>query len=95
MRRVRFSELALEDLENIAEYIRTDSEENARRVVNRLESACFALRDFPEMGLLSEVPRARKLVVPGLRYKIIYEAAKKTGAVVILRVYHNSRDIRY
>jgi len=95
MRRVRFSELALEDLENIAEYIRADSEEAARRVINRLEGACFALRDFPEMGVQSEIRNARKLVVPGLRHKIIYQVAKKTDTVVILRVYHGSRDMRY
>ena len=95
MRRVRFSEFAIADLEDIAEYIGQDSEETARRIINRLEGACFALRDFPELGTQSEVPNARKLIVPGLRHKIIYEVAKKTGAVVILRVYHSSRYMRY
>lgn len=95
MTRVRFSELALADLEDIAEYIGRDSAEAARRVINRLEGICFALGDFPEMGVLSEVPHARTLVVPDLRYKVIYEVAKKTGAVAILRVYHSSRGTRY
>jgi len=47
MMRVRFSSLALQDLEEIAEYIGRDSVEAARRVVNRLEEACFSLREFP------------------------------------------------
>ena len=95
MRRVRFSELAIKDLEDIAEYIGRDSKETAQRVVNRFEAICFALRDFPEMGVQSEIPNARKLIVPDLRHKIIYQVAKKTDTVVILRVFHSSRDVQY
>lgn len=92
--KLRFSALALADLEDIAAYIERDSEDAARRVVNRLEELCFSLREFPELGVMSEIPRVRKLFVPGLPYKIIYEIVRKTGTVVILRVYHDAQDAR-
>ncbi|MDP2648280.1 MAG: type II toxin-antitoxin system RelE/ParE family toxin [bacterium] len=95
MMRVRFSALALNDLEEIADYIGRDNTEAARRVVNGIEEACFSLGEFPELGVKSEVPRVRKLLVHGLPYKIIYETAKTKGVVVILRVYHDARDSRY
>ncbi len=94
MRRVRFASLALADLENIAACIGRDNVEAARRVVNRIEEMCFALRDFPELGVRSEVSGARKLVVPGLRYKIMHEIFEETSTIVILRVYHGARDVR-
>jgi addiction module RelE/StbE family toxin len=95
MMRIRFSRLALQDLEEIAAYIRRDSVDAARRVVNGIEEACFSLSEFPELGAKSEVTRARKLFVPGLPYKIIYEVAKARKTVVILRVYHDARESEY
>lgn len=95
MKHVRFSALALVDLEDIAAYISRDSGNAAQRVINRIEEICFSLRDFPEMGVPSEVASTRKLFVPGLPYKIVYEIREKMGIVVILRVYHGARNIRY
>lgn len=93
MKRIRFSNLALADLENIAEFIGRDSQAAARRVVIRIEEMCFVLVEFSSLGALSEVPRARKLIVPDLRYKIIYEVYEKTDTVVILRIYHGARNM--
>ena len=93
MRRVRFSRFALADLEDIARYISRDNVAIARRVVNRIEMLCFLLGTLPGIGRDSEVSGARKLVIPHLPYKIIYESRPKT--VVILRVYHNARDSHF
>ena len=95
MKRVRFSALALQDLEEIAAYIERDNKDAARRVVNRVEEVCFSLREFPELGAISEVPRARKLLVPGIPYKVVYEIVRKKSAVVILRIYHDARNTEY
>lgn len=95
MRRVRFSTLALADLESIVTYIERDNAVAARRVVNRIEEVCFSLGEFPGLGMISEVPRARKLFVPGIPYKVIYEVMRAKSTVVILRVYHDARDIEY
>ena len=93
--RVRFSDIALGDLEGIALYIGRGSEDAARRVINRIEETCFSLREFSGLGLLSEIPPARKLFIPGLPYKIVYEIKRRIAVVVILRVYHEARNTEY
>lgn len=93
--RVRFTELALADLQDIAVYIGRDSEAAARRVINRLEEVCRKLGEVPGMGRVSEVPPARKLTVPPWRYKIIYQVDEAAREVVILRVYHGARNLSY
>ena len=95
MLRVRFSNLALADLEGIAAYIGKDSEAAVRRVILRIEEVCRKLGEVPGMGRVSEVPPARKLTVPPWRYKIIYEIDEAQGEVMILRVYHGARDLPY
>jgi plasmid stabilization system protein ParE len=95
MMRVRFSDLALADLEDIAAYISQTSPEAARRVINRIEDVCAKLGAVPGMGRISEVPPARKFVVPPWRYKIVYEIDEAAQQVVILRVYHGARNLPY
>lgn len=95
MLRVRFTQFALADLEDIAAYISRDSEHEARRVINRLEEVCQKLGEIPGMGRLSEVPPARKLTVPPWRYKIVYQIDETAGEVVILRVYHGARNLPF
>ncbi|KAB2938282.1 MAG: type II toxin-antitoxin system RelE/ParE family toxin [Hyphomicrobium sp.] len=95
MMRVRFSELALADLEELAAYISQDSPVAAQRVINRIEELCEKLGAVPGMGRVSELPPARKFVVPPWRYKIIYEIDEAAQQVVILRVYHGARNMPY
>ena len=92
---VRFSALALADLEDIASYIAAHNPSAARRVINRIEELCFALGELPGLGRPSEVPGARKLLVPEWPYKIIYEIVRDPHQVVILRVYHGARNLPY
>ena len=92
---VRFSRLALADLEDIAAYIGARNPMAANRVINRIEELCFSLGEMPGLGRPSEVPGARKLLVPEWPYKIIYEIAQNPDHIVILRVYHGARDLPY
>ncbi len=92
---VRFSRLALSDLEDIASYITARNPSAARRVINRIEELCFALGEMPGLGRPSEVSGARKLLVPEWPYKIIYEIAQDPHHIVILRIYHGARDLLY
>ena len=95
MLRVRYSNLALADLEGIAAYIAKDSETATRRVIGRLQEVCRKIGEVPGMGRMSEVPPARKLTVPPWRYKILYEINDAKGEVMILRVYHGARNLPY
>ena len=47
------------------------------------------------MGHASEVPDTLKLAVPGLPYKIIYEAEESTDELIILRIFHGARNPVY
>jgi toxin ParE1/3/4 len=95
MIRVRFSALALNDLEEIAAYIEHESQSAAQRDLNAIEGACFSLREFPELGMKSEIPPARRLFVPGFPYQIVYEISQSRKEAVILRAYHNARESEY
>ena len=95
MSRVRFSRLALADLEDISSYIGRENPRAAARVINRIEELCRQLATMPGLGRPSEVPGARKLIVPRWPYKIIYEINAAADEVVILRVYHGARDMPF
>jgi toxin ParE1/3/4 len=95
MIRVLFSELALADLKAIAAYISEDSPAAAARVINRIEEVCRKLGTMPGLGVVSERPPARKIMVPPWRYKIVYEIDESRQAVVILRIYHGARNLPY
>jgi addiction module RelE/StbE family toxin len=92
---VRFSRLALTDLEEIAAYIEARNPSAARRVINRIEELCFALGEIPGLCRPSELPGTRKLLVPEWPYKIIYEIGKNPEHIIILRIYHGARDLPY
>ena len=95
MNQVRFSELALQDLEDIAEYITQDSATLARRVIGTLGGFCYLLGVMPELGRRSEIAGVRRLVTPRYRYKIAYQIDSRKKEVVILRVYHGTRNMPY
>ncbi|RTL72456.1 MAG: type II toxin-antitoxin system RelE/ParE family toxin [Hyphomicrobiales bacterium] len=63
---VRFSRLALADLEDIAAYIASDNPAAAARVINRIEELCFALGHMPGLGRPSEIPQRPKAPRAGM-----------------------------
>jgi addiction module RelE/StbE family toxin len=95
MNSVRFSEFALRDLQDIADYIEQDNEKLASEVISSLEEFCLMLGIMPELGRPSEIAGVRKLITPRYHYKIIYEIHSRKKETVILRVYHHTRKIVY
>lgn len=79
------------DLDEIWLYIAQDSPTNADRFLDRIQERCWALADFPNMGVSRDELRA------GLRsqsignYLIFYFPLE--DGVDIVRVLHGSRDI--
>jgi len=79
------------DLDEIWLYIAQDSPTNADRFLDRIQERCWALADFPKMGVSRDELRA------GLRsqsignYLIFYFPLE--DGVDIVRVLHGSRDI--
>jgi toxin ParE1/3/4 len=92
-RRVAWSRGALEDLENIAEYIAADSPTYAANVVKKITSASRMLAQFPRSG--RKVPEfdddnVRELIV--YSYRLIYRLTSEE--ILIAAIIHGSRNLQ-
>jgi addiction module RelE/StbE family toxin len=91
--RVGWSRRALNDLEDIAEYIAADSPTYARNVIKKIVSQTRMLAQFPRSGRM--VPEyddenVRELIV--YSYRIIYRLQE--NEVVIAAVVHGGRNLQ-
>ena len=86
--RLRWLNLALDDLDEIAEYISRDNPDAARRVVKRLWKAAQVLTGQPEMGRPGRVHGTRELVVVNTPFVVPYRVVG--SEVQILRVLHGA-----
>jgi toxin ParE1/3/4 len=91
--RVAWSRRALQDLENIAEYIATDSPTYAANVVKKITSASRMLAQFPRSG--RKVPEfdddnVRELIV--YSYRLIYRLTSEE--ILIAAIIHGSRNLQ-
>jgi addiction module RelE/StbE family toxin len=90
--RVIWSSQAVQELQEILEYIRRDSPQAADRIRQEIRNGTRRLARFPLSGrLLPEFPDSglRELIVRS--YRIIYDPA--ADQVEILTVVHGSRDL--
>ncbi|WP_456415257.1 type II toxin-antitoxin system RelE/ParE family toxin [Thiolapillus sp.] len=93
MARIVWTEPALADLNDIAEYIALDKVAAARRLVQRVFSAVGRLEQFPESGRhlpeLDESP-CREVIVGPCRILYRYDGQR----VIILYVMRGERELR-
>lgn len=91
--KIVFSDLALNDLEEIVLYIANDSRENAIKFYDKIIGLSKKLEIFPKLGLLSP---DKKMSIRGYRMLIIDKYIIfyiiQTDEIRILRVLHGSRD---
>ena len=92
-RRVSWSRGALQDLENIAEYIAADSPTYAANVVKKITTASRMLAQVPRSG--RKVPEfdddtVRELLV--YSYRLIYRLTAE--GILIAAVIHGSRNLQ-
>jgi len=85
---VRWSTLAVEDLERIFRHIEKDNPTAARETVKAIYDGCEALRDFPRRGRTGRMYGRRELVFSP--YIAVYQV--KEHAVEISRIYHAAQD---
>jgi toxin ParE1/3/4 len=83
---------ALDDLENIRDYIEEDSPAAAMRVLRRLRDALQRLADNPRMGRTGRVPETRELIFPNLPYIGVYRILEDESRLEILNIIHASQD---
>jgi toxin ParE1/3/4 len=91
--KVRFTRPALDDLQQIYNYISKDNPSAASRVVMRLIDRAMTLESAPYQGREADEPNARVLVVPRFRYFIFYMI--EDDEVSITHIRHTSRRRRW
>ena len=88
--RLRWTKLASQDLDDIADYIGQDGPASASRVILELmERAESMLVAHPAAGRAGRVLGTRELVIASLPYVIAYRV--RESHIEILRVMHASR----
>jgi toxin ParE1/3/4 len=86
---VRWLRIALQNLNDEAEYIAEDNERASASVVAAIRKAVQLLADYPALGRRGRVAGTRELVVPGTPYIIPYRVRGNT--IHVLRVFHAAR----
>lgn len=83
--RLRWLNLALDDLDEIAAHISQDNPKAARRMVERLWKAAIALIDQSDMGRPGRVHGTRELVVGNtpfiVPYRVVYSLANSVTPI--------------
>jgi toxin ParE1/3/4 len=87
--KVRWTRLAVEDLDSAYEYIAADDASAALRVIDCIERAAAMLGRHPEAGRDGRIKGTRELVVSGTKFIIPYRYRR--DAIQILAVIHASR----
>ena len=87
--KVRYTETALVEINEIFAYISAQNPQAAERVVARVERTINNLRDFPEMAQETREPGARR--IPAGRYPYLVYYTVEADEIVILHVRHGAR----
>lgn len=85
---VRWTQKALDNLEDAVEYIAADNPTAASGVAKKIWDTARLLVDQPGMGRPGRVSGTRELIITGLPYILAY--IEKEGVIFILRVMHTS-----
>lgn len=89
---VRFSPAAVQDLEEIGDYIHAENPLAAHRLIAGLRSRCEKLADAPRSGTFRPELWIGLRSIPFRRYVVFYTV--QDDDVRIERILHGSRDIR-
>ena len=81
--------VAVQDREQIFDYIALDSPSSALTVDGVLSQQLNLLQEFPEMGRSGRVAGTRELVVQGTPFIVAYQVRK--DSVRILRILHGAQ----
>jgi toxin ParE1/3/4 len=88
--KVLFTEDALDDLENILDYIRTDNESAAESFGAALLRHVELLQTFPRIGTpVSQRPDVRKILHSPVR--IYYRLHKRKSVIEVLHFWHGAK----
>lgn len=83
---IRWTRLAIRDLNSAYDYIAEDNPSAAREVIERIEKSVAMLLRHPRLGRVGRVGETRELVVSGTPFVIPYRATGER--IEILAVIH-------
>ena len=83
---IRYTRLALANLEDARHYIAKENPSAARRIAATIQRAIAELGQFPELGRPGRVLSTRELVIAGTPFVVVYRYAEHT--VQILAILH-------
>jgi addiction module RelE/StbE family toxin len=86
--KIRWTEGAVSNLDNVEEYIAQDNPSAAVATVNKIIDSALMLADYPTIGKRGRERGTRELVIASLPYIVIY--ALQREELVVLRVLHTS-----
>lgn len=90
--RLRRTQFAEKDLQDIWTYIAEDSPRSANKIIREITQAFSGLADHPARGrAIPEISLDHHILVSG-RYLIIYHLDMPHEVVTLVRVVHGARD---
>jgi toxin ParE1/3/4 len=87
---LRWTIVAADDLEGIAEYLYEKSPQNAAQVIRKIYDAPSNLRNYPNLGRPGKKDGTRELVITPLPYIVVYQIIDEI--IYILRILHGAQD---
>jgi toxin ParE1/3/4 len=87
--KLRYTRLALADLEQAHDFIRAENPRAAQAVMARIREAVERLATFPDSGRPGRVDGTRELIVANTPFVVAYRVTP--GTVDVLAVIHGSR----
>ena len=90
--RLRFTPRAIEDLAELAEYIRARNPAAAQRVRAAIYETLRNLILFPKIGRRQMIEGVRKAVTRRYAYLVYYTVDEAENEIIILNVKHPARE---
>jgi len=92
-KKLRWTHLAIEDMNNIKRTISEDNPSAAENVIKTIRNKIERLKDFPTSGRVVpefQSPALREVIVPP--YRVVYRVV--SSEIYILRVWHSKQEIK-
>jgi toxin ParE1/3/4 len=87
--KIHLTKLAVDDLQEIKNFIHLDNPVGATQVVLRVLDAIEYLASYPTMGRAGRVHKTRELIISNTPFIVIYQIRQQT--ITVLRILHTSR----
>lgn len=85
-----WTNIALNDLKNILEYISSDDENTAKQIALSFDNACKRIEQFPQIGIEGRKLNTRELFLP--KYPFVFIYRQKKIRIEILRILHTHQQ---